>query len=230
MLLRTVTVTPLAVSETGRSDDHTQNCRKSKRSHLRSTATLAPLWLPVKPTMNADVLLLALGVRLKLNMTHSEELTEIFLLSRIRASVLSRLSPLVPGTVVVVVLSRLYMVADIYIVDSVHAAMHGDSALSGIHSEILHGSRLAGATLTSQLQQGSLRNPKLPLRSTSKHLGRHRAHQVHIEPSLELLGDRGHSGLGGSLFVCSPPTLGASHAAISLQPGKTARENSVANK
>ena len=167
MLLRTVTVTPLAVSETGRSDDHTQNCRKSKRSHLRSTATLAPLWLPVKPTMNADVLLLALGVTLKLNMTHSEELTEIFLLSRIRASVLSRLSPLVPGTVVVVVLSRLYMVADIYIVDSVHAAMHGDSALSGIHSEILHGSRLAGATLTSQLQQGSLRNPKLPLRSTS---------------------------------------------------------------
>ena len=51
--------------------------------------------------------------------------------------------------------------------DSVHAAMHGDSALSAIDSEILHGSRLAGATLTSQLQQGSLRNPKLPLRSTS---------------------------------------------------------------
>ena len=51
--------------------------------------------------------------------------------------------------------------------DPVHAAMHGDSALSAIDSEILHGSRLAGATLTSQLQQGSLRNPKLPLRSTS---------------------------------------------------------------
>ena len=51
--------------------------------------------------------------------------------------------------------------------DSVHAAMHGGSALSAIDSEILHGSKLAGATLTSQLQQGSLRNLKLPLRSTS---------------------------------------------------------------
>ena len=42
--------------------------------------------------------------------------------------------------------------------DSVHTAMHGDPALSAIDSEILHGSRLAGATLTSQLQQGSVQS------------------------------------------------------------------------
>ena len=42
--------------------------------------------------------------------------------------------------------------------DPVHAAMHGDSALSAIDSEILHGSRLAGATLTNQLHQGSVKN------------------------------------------------------------------------
>ena len=42
--------------------------------------------------------------------------------------------------------------------DSVHTAMHEDSALSAIDSEILHGSRLAGATLTSQLQQGSVQS------------------------------------------------------------------------
>ena len=44
--------------------------------------------------------------------------------------------------------------------DSVHTAMHEDSALSAIDSEILHGSRLAGATLTSQLHQGSVKNPQ----------------------------------------------------------------------
>ena len=46
--------------------------------------------------------------------------------------------------------------------------MHGDPALSAIDSEILHGSRLAGATLTSQLHQGSRRNPKPPFRSTPR--------------------------------------------------------------
>ena len=34
----------------------------------RSTAMLAPGWLPGMPTTNADELLLALGVKLKLNM------------------------------------------------------------------------------------------------------------------------------------------------------------------
>ena len=42
--------------------------------------------------------------------------------------------------------------------DSVRAAMHGDSALSAIDSEILHGSRLVATTLTNQLHQGSVKN------------------------------------------------------------------------
>ena len=47
---------------------------------------LAPGWLPGMPTTNADELLLALGVKLKLNMAHSDELTESVLLARIEAA------------------------------------------------------------------------------------------------------------------------------------------------
>ena len=44
-------------------------------------------------------------------------------------------------------------------------------ALSAIDSEILHGSRLAGATLTSQLHQGSVKNLQaaFPLDLNLKH-------------------------------------------------------------